>query len=167
MVRSIQSARSQHSMTTIALEPAATTTFTMRKTTSRSPWSRAGGSQCRRRRSRQRHPRLRRLHPRFGERQWRLRRMRECRSFWRVRRGLIATEPPFAVERRVGLVWVCGKIVFLKGLKIKGRKRKSTYTREPEEKNLGWYQRKEREREREERVAEARRRRKGFTKLKP
>jgi len=91
--------------------------------------------------------------------------MRECRSVWRVRRGLAAAEPPFAVEWRVGPVWACGKIVFLKGLKIKGRKRKSTCTREPEEKNLGWQQR--REREREERVAEARRRRKGFTKLKP
>jgi len=52
--------------------------------------------------------------------------------------------------------------VCLKGLKIKGRKRKSTCTREPEEKNLGWQQR----REREERVVEARRRR-GFAKLKP
>ena len=36
--------------------------------------------------------------------------------------------------------------MFLKGLKIKGMKRKSTCTREPEEKNLGWQQRRERER---------------------
>jgi len=36
--------------------------------------------------------------------------------------------------------------VFLKGLKIKGRKRKSTCTCEPEEKILGWQQLRERER---------------------
>ena len=92
-------------MTTTTSEPTTTTTFTMRKTTGQSPWSRAEGSQCHRRRSRQRHPQLRRLHPRSGERRWRLRWMRECRSIWIVYRGLAAAEPLFAVERRVGPVW--------------------------------------------------------------